>query len=238
MPAHDPRPWVRRRSKAIWRGVKHKPAEVLVGLASLVVAGAAVYVAIQANHISERQNEIQARQLQPVITANLDYGVEHGRATSQTLTVRNVGGAATGVGIDVATLLQVGYEHGATSVQRDIPVANYYSGITLTGAPTGVLGIATGGRNNDAEMRLERDSLRYASLHHESLLLRFQQDVRVAYRDVLGEQHTDYLSVDVVGGTTVLSGGRGRSVFAQQNDPAKELDLTTATPQRLVALVD
>lgn len=84
-------------------------SKLLVPAAALIVSIAAVVVAIETKDISKRQALIAARQLQPVITASLSYGIVSSEARDQFLTISNVGGPASNVDADVATLLEVEY---------------------------------------------------------------------------------------------------------------------------------
>ncbi|MEA2471800.1 MAG: hypothetical protein QOE38_2799 [Thermoleophilaceae bacterium] len=233
----------RRVLHRVWATLSHKPVEVLVGIAALVVSVAAVDVAIKANDISERQTTIQARQVEPIITARVVQGWEKRKVVSQQVVVLNKGLPATGVDVAAAALLHATFTPVAAgrSVQSVLPVLDYYPVINSTGATTGVLARASGGRNWDAEFHLERAAPRYAARRRVTLSLTFEQDVRVSYSDILGHRHTDYLRVDPVLGPIVLSTREGMAAFAQEDKarakpPAEQLVLGAATPAQVFRL--
>lgn len=211
--------------------------EVAVGIAALVVAVAAIFVSIKANDISEQQATIAARQLQPVITASLSYLTSQGVATSQVMTVSNVGGPALGVNVDVATILDVQYFHGGASKTVEVPLQHYYTSITNSDRPTGVLATVQGdNENNTREIDLERASARLGSLDVE-----LTQYARVTYHDELGNSDQDYVQVDPVTGASPVSQTAGKSAFAAempgQNGTVASVDLDTVTARSLLAFV-
>jgi hypothetical protein len=217
-------------------------SKLVLPLAALGASVAAIFVAVEAKNISDRQADIAARQLQPVITASLSYGFAAGFARDQTLTVSNVGGPALGVQVADATLIQAQYVQGLQTGSATLPVEHYYTAIQLTDQPTGVLALAEGPGNNAAETALERGAARLGARGRGALDIRLHQYVRVSYTDDLGMSHVVYLEVDPDFGNSPISASVGAAAFKKQAQAdagfGNFVDLYTTTPQRLRALVE
>ncbi len=214
-------------------------SQVLVPLAALFVAGASVIVAVEAKDISEKQTQIAARQLQPVITASLAYNFVDGKARDQAMTVSDVGGPASGVSTETVTLLTLRYSHDAETATLVVPLYHYYPAMLSTGKPSGVLATAEGVGNNAAEYALETQAAELASAQRVAFDVSLSQYARVSYTDELGLHHTDYLSVDAVSGSAPMSSDEGSKIFALQArgeaGEAPSFDLDTVKPRTVLS---
>ena len=210
--------------------------------AALIVSVAAVVVAIQTKDISDRQAVIAERQLQPTITAELSYGFVHGDARSQFVTVSNVGGPASNLSVDVATLLDVRYVRpGGDAGTIVAALTNYYSAQGDTGQPTGVIATADGIGSNAREVNLEVGAAKLQRATGFVLDVGLDQYARVAYTDELGDRHLEYFRVDPVTGGRTLPSSEGARAFAKwqagSTGQGVEFDSAHLTPRKILAFV-
>ncbi len=114
--------------------------------------------------------------------------------------------------------------HGAV-VAADLPINGYYFVHFVSGASRGEVA-RFWGKDNAAKARaLEVSAVATSKAKHwTDLVFGEQSYVRLSYRDLTGDKHTDYYQVDAVGGGKQLSNDAGAAIFKRRTYPIPDLD--------------
>jgi len=239
----EPRTNGDRKPEATSVGIRARLADLsllegLVAIAALFVSVSALIVSCRATEISNRQAKVAEAELEPVISATATY-TSHRDA--EKMTVRNVGGPADSFDIDYVVLLSIDYAStpNKSPIERVVPLEDYYGVSYSTGAPTGELAEIsdpTPPNNNNAFGRLVQATQEYSKQQSASLYVDVVRFLRVKYVNRLGEQHTRYLTVDILHGSKQVSAAAGKRAFDIETElSAQSVPLHSATPPDVVA---
>ncbi|HDR4864610.1 TPA: hypothetical protein QCR55_000942 [Bacillus cereus] len=222
---------------------------------SVVIAGVSLYVAWQAKEIANLQIETAKAEKNPLIYFDMTYDEDDkGNFIGTNLVVSNEGGLLREFDVDLVTVLELGVsDFSKDKVKRTlkIPIRNYYDIGGKSGASQKKLmtydNLFLKEGNNAKINRVIREfSENIESLKEEkekktgkAFLVGYPElrtYVKVWYKDIYNEKHTQYYNVDNFGATRI-DDKRGKEELKIDDLSDKAVDLKDLDANKLLEIV-
>lgn len=167
---------------------------------TLIIGVVGLYLAAQANQLSNMQLKLSMAQSIPQFRVNLkqDYNDEIGIVDAHTIEISCEEGFFTNYDSSVVCFITVG---GLTDCDIQIPLHGYWGVCSLTGNTNGTVETILG-LGNHSKIKAVYEELRY--LADEAISLDVENYLKISYIDILGEQQYRYYYVQPVRGTTII----------------------------------
>ncbi|MED1284416.1 hypothetical protein [Bacillus mycoides] len=222
---------------------------------SVVIAGVSLYVAWQAKEIANRQIETAKVEKSPLIYIDMTYDEDDkGNFIGTNLVVSNEGGLLREFDVDLVTVLEFEIsDFSKNKVKRTlkIPIRNYYDIAGKSGASQKKLmtydNLYLKEGNNAKINRVIREfSENIDSMNVEkekqtgkAFLVGYPElktYVKVWYKDIYNEKHTQYYNVDNFGATRI-NDERGKEELKNDDLSDKAVDLKDLDANKLLEMV-
>jgi hypothetical protein len=210
---------------------------------------------IKSNEIADSQNKLMAKQTelielqsqialqelvpQFVITAK-QIPDETGYAVDDSIFVQNLGGIVREIDCYHAVFLEVEFYHQdpkkGEPKKKWMPLVGYYVASVPNPVGKGEVWVLMGNRNNERAVNLDRDFGKLAEKHGLIGFAKVYRYLRLKYRDMLGNQQTDYYYVPMIFGAYKITAQEGESIF-NTHRLAKWIEFTTLTASDLIEFV-
>ncbi|EOP13224.1 hypothetical protein ICS_01388 [Bacillus cereus BAG2O-3] len=222
---------------------------------SVVIAGVSLYVAWQAKEIANLQIETAKAEKSPLIYFDMTYDEDDkGNFIGTNLEISNEGGLLKEYGVDLVTVLELEIsDFSKDKVKRTlkIPIRNYYDIGGKSGASQKKLvtydNLFLKEGNNAKINRIIREfSEGTKTLNDEkekqtgkAFLIgypKLKTYVKVWYKDIYNEKHTQYYNVDNLGATQI-NDEQGKEEFKNDDLSDKAVDLKDLDANKLLEMV-
>jgi hypothetical protein len=130
--------------------------------------------------------------------------------------VKNEGGIAKYINVEVATFLDVSAvkpSRPVTLINKSIPIVEYFTGTALTGQTKDTLATVIGSQNSERLFNLRRSAYGKQE-EYESINIELKVYAKVNYTDIFGERYERFFIVEPVNGGIELPQKQGEQVFA------------------------
>ncbi|MFJ8240811.1 hypothetical protein [Bacillus tropicus] len=227
----------------------------LTAVVSVIIAVISLFVAWQAKEIANRQIETAKAEKSPLIYFNMTYDEDDkGNFIGTNLEVSNDGGLLREYDVDLMTVLEFGIsDFSKDKVERTlkIPIHNYYDIGGKSGASQKKLvtydNLFLKEGNNAKINRVIREfSENIESLNEEkkkqtgkAFLIGYPElktYVKVWYKDIYNEKHTQYYTVDNFGATQI-NDEKGKEEFKSDDLSNEAVDLKDLDADKLLEMV-
>lgn len=227
----------------------------LTAVVSVIIAVISLFVAWQAKEIANRQIETAKAEKSPLIYFDMTYDEDDkGNFIGTNLEVSNEGGLLREFDVDLVTVLEFGIsDFSKDKVKRTlkIPIRNYYDIGGKSGASQKKLmtydNLFLKEGNNAKINRVIREfSENIESLNKEkekqtgkAFLVGYPElktYVKVWYKDIYNEKHTQYYNVDNFG-TTRIDDKRGKEELKNDDLSDNAVDLKDLDANKLLEMV-
>ncbi|PFD01868.1 hypothetical protein CN995_10115 [Bacillus cereus] len=226
-----------------------------IALMSVVIAGVSLYVAWQAKEIANRQIETAKIEKSPLIYIDMTYDKDDkGNFIGTNLVVSNEGGGLRELDVDFVTVLELkisDFSKDEVESTLEIPINNYYD---------------IGGKSNASQKRLATYDNLFLKEGNNAKIIRVIREfsekvdslneekeketgkafliggpelktyVKVWYKDIYNENHTQYYSVDNFGSTQIKD-TKGKEEFKNNGLSNKVIDIKDLDADKLLEMV-
>lgn len=202
---------------------------IIIGLIGLYLAG-------QANQISNTQLQLSMAQSVPQIRVNLRqvYNEEIERVDTHNIEISCEEGFFTNYKSYAASFLTI---RGLNNYDIQIPIHGYWAAHSLTGNTNGTIETVLGWENH-SKIKAVCDEFR--KLTDEVITFDIETYLRISYIDILGEYQSRYYYVQPVRGTTIIEAEICESklqLFDESYFNDNHINLDTWTPESLEQLI-
>lgn len=201
-------------------------------ITALLLAAMAIMVSIAQFRMMEKQNEISIANGIPQILATISFEKDRqGNYSDEWQVVENEGGVIKQARTFEAMFIKVAYSSSrpARIQTLNIPLSGYYNTEFLTGRGKGTIAKSWGKGSNKKFNDFSNEFKPLMANNNEILLVSLVRMLKILYLDIFGQQRTEYLVVDPLGGSSTVSKPEGDRIFTAYDtalDSAKYLDFS------------
>jgi hypothetical protein len=163
----------------------------------------------------ELQTTIQRAQASPQFVVVLKQVLNEvtGYASEDKLFIYNQGNIARKIEANTAVFFKLSYVNKANFQEKLVPITGYFWITAYSGDATGLVLTIQGSENilKRREIQDVLDSL--ADANNVIINLEVQRYVKLTYRDIFNEVHTEYYFVPATGGSELISVEKGKTLF-------------------------
>lgn len=187
----------------------------------------AVVISVQSYRSTKLQTQVALLQAMPRfdVVFNQQYDGFKQKYTDNEVNIYNRGGSFTNFSSSDVVVLEVKYMgKDFTEKHLQVFVYGYFTAEFVSPSSSqGLLAQFTGNNNNLKKIDLEQGIGKYAKSHGlEYALIDVKQYVRMRYKDILGEDQTQYYDIPCVGPAEPIDIAKGKTVFKDYDDAAKD----------------
>lgn len=199
---------------------------------AIIVAVAQLVVTSEQTAYLEQQTIIGRSQALPhfVISAKQFMNEDNTFAVGDKILVYNQGNIAYNIIVQTAVFFEFSYLYKTQTQDLSIPVSGYYTVQLISGDATGLVLTIESPNNNSKRMKIQDDLRDLAKANDKSILLDVKRYIKLSYRDIFNELHTEYYYIPLIFGSTLMDKIEGESIFAGYNEKRGSMhDLDTMT---------
>lgn len=188
------------------------------------------------------RTEIQRQQVIPqfVIREELQLDPEKQVPVEDKITVSNKGGLAYDLFHQCAVFLNVSCQKvGEENREKRVAINGYYGLSASHGEGTGLMLTISGDNNHTKYVQLEREYRQLLGEKHRVGVAKIERYLRLTYRDVLGNEHTDYYEVKPNHAAGRLDSENGKAIFDEHRNGFSQstvMEFASVTARSLIAL--